>query len=135
MSLPHPDCRVRLSSSRLILSRVVAAPAERGRDRVERGTYTCVVPDVTIVAPLELGVNADEVHLDRLVDAELDDKVLQGLAPHLVLHLVATHAEAYLVERIVGTHQNLGLGDSSTLFLEGTEGDPTRERVSLRCHQ
>src|SRR5215211_1599102 len=132
---PRPDCRPRHQSSRLILSRAVAAPAQRRSDRVEGGAYACVVPDVPVVAPLELGVDADRVHLDPFAYAEVGGQVLQGLAPHLVLHLVAAHAESQLVEGIVGAHQNLGLGDGSTLFLEGTEGDPTRERVSLRRHQ
>src|SRR5215217_8376761 len=135
MSLPRPDRRVRVYSSRLDLSRAVSAPAERGRDRVEGGAYAGVLPDVPVMAPLQLGVDADQLHLDRLVDVEMDGQILQGLAPHLVFHLVAAHAEAQLVERIVGAHQNLDLGDGSTLLLEGTERDPTRERVSLRCHQ
>src|ERR687894_265974 len=61
----------------LSVRRPVTTPAERGRNRVEGRSYASVVPDVTIMSPLELGIDAHEVHLDRLVDAEMGGKILQ----------------------------------------------------------
>src|SRR5918994_6855905 len=110
-----------------LVRRSFTTPAEGGGDRVERGPYPGVVPDVPVLAPLQFGVDADQVRLDRLVDTEVGGQVLQGLLPDLILHLVAAHAQAHLVEGIVGPHQDLGLGDGGALLLDGAERDPTGE--------
>src|ERR671916_934442 len=116
-------------------SRPGAAPAQGRHHRVDHRPGPRVVPEVPYLRPLDLRVDAGLLQAHRLVHPEVGRERFQDVGPEALLLRGADHAEADLVDRVVGTGEGLDLGDRrAALVGVRREGVPARLGVAFRGH-